>query len=155
MRLNARVDWIEMETPTPTVGLTETLPGLDPVTDGHQVRAARKRTYLKGLLVYGNNLFTLDCAIQDLSVGGAKIILNKNQALPADVYLIVVKQGVVHHATVVWQKFPARGLKFSETYALDGPLPKDLQFLRRLWIDLCARPGIASGNEIQRTAGRR
>ncbi len=139
-----------METVTPTVGSTETLPS--PVTHDHVERPPRKRTYLKGLLVYGDNLFTLDCAIQDLSDGGAKITINKQQSLPADVFLIVVKKGIVHKAKIVWQKYPARGLKFTETYALNGPpLPKDLQFLRRLWIDVCARPGIASGNEIQRT----
>lgn len=138
-----------MELVTPTVGSTETLPG--PVARDHQERPPRKRTYLKGLLVYGDNLFTLDCAIQDLSDGGAKITLNKQQSLPTDVFLIVVKQGVAHKAKIVWQKYPARGLKFSETYVLDGPLPKDLQFLHRLWIDLCARPGVPSGNEIQRT----
>lgn len=138
-----------MEIVTPTFGSTETLP--KPVTRDHVERPDRKRTYLKGLLVYGDNLFTLDCAIQDLSDGGAKITISKQQSLPADVFLIVVKQGLVHKAKIVWQKYPVRGLKFSETYALNGPLPKDLQFLRRLWIDLCARPGIASGNEIQRT----
>jgi hypothetical protein len=138
-----------METVTTTFGSTET--PASPVTHDHVERPARKRTYLKGLLVYGDNLFTLDCAIQDLSDGGAKITINKQQSLPVDVFLIVVKKGVVHKAKIVWQKYPARGLKFSETYSLDEPLPKDLQFLRRLWIDLCARPGIASGNEIQRT----
>lgn len=152
---NARVDLIKMETQTPIVGSTETLSSPNPVARDNETRPARKRTYLKGLLIYGDNHFTLDCAVQDLSDGGAKIILNKHQALPADVYLIVVKQGVVHKAKVAWQKFPARGLKFSETYALNGPLPESLRFLRRLWIDLCARPGIASDNEMQRTAARR
>ena len=138
-----------METVTPTFDTTDTLPS--PGTRDHVERPPRKRTYLKGLLVYGDNLFTLDCAIQDLSNGGAKITLNKQQSLPADVFLIVVKKGIVHKAKIVWQKYPARGLKFLETYALNGPMPKDLQFLRRLWIDLCARPGIPSGNEVQRT----
>ncbi len=144
-----------MEMQTLTVGSRETPPSPNPVARNHDARPARKRTYLKGMLVYGDNLFTLDCAVQDLSDGGAKIILNKHQALPADVYLIVVKQGVVHKAKVVWQKFPARGLKFSETYALNGPMPENLRFLRRLWIDLCARPGIASGDETERPLRRR
>jgi PilZ domain len=138
----------------PPVVSTETDPGPIAVADGHAPRPARKRTYLKGLLIYGDSHFTLDCAIQDLSDGGAKIILNKNQALSAEVYLIVVKQGVVHKATVVWQKYPARGLKFTETYPLEGPLPTGLQFLRRLWVDLCARPGIPGG-EYERTSVRR
>lgn len=142
-----------METQALTVDSTETLSS--PVSRDTDTRPARKRTYLKGLLVHSNNLFTLDCAVQDLSDGGAKIVLSKHQALPADVYLIVVKQGVVHKAKVAWQKFPARGLRFIETYALNGPLPENLRSLRRLWIDLCARPGIPSDNETQRVTPRR
>ncbi len=110
-------------------------------------RPPRTRTFLKGKLVHDGGAFTVDCAIHDLSDGGAKVILAKRQALPADLYLIVPKMGVAHEAKIVWQKFPARGLKFSKTYAMDGALPDVAKFLRRLWIDLCARPSAAIRHE--------
>jgi hypothetical protein len=116
--------------------------------DGYQSRSPRKRTCLNGKLVFSENAslpdgaFTLDCTIRDISEGGAKVILAKRQFLPPDLYLIVVKYCVAHWAKVVWLDFPARGLKFSKTYSMSAPLPDDMQFLRKLWGDLYARPGV-------------
>ena len=117
-------------------------------TDAHQFRPPRKRTCLNGKLVYSEDLslpdggFTVDCTIRDISEGGAKIILARRQFLPADLYLIVVKYRVAYWAKVVWLEYPARGLKFSKAYPLSEPLPDELKFLRALWGDLYARPGI-------------
>jgi hypothetical protein len=108
-----------------------------------KARPPRTRTCLKGKLVHDGGAFTIDCAIHDISDGGAKVILEKRQALPSELYLIVVKHGVAYRAKVVWQKFPARGLMFVEPYALAAVLPDSVKFLHRLWIDLCARPGVA------------
>lgn len=118
-----------------------------------EARPPRKRTCLNGKLVYGDagfmgdsaltptGAFTLDCAIHDISEGGAKIVLSKRQPLPASLYLIVTKYGVVYRANVVWSNFPSRGLQFTETYLFGAVVPEELKFLRRLWIDLCARTG--------------
>ena len=134
--------------PDPQSGLAVE-PAADPrASRVHGSRPVRKRTCLNGKLAYGDGLFvpdggyTLDCAIQDISDGGAKIVLTRRQALPADVYLIVVKFCVAHRAKVVWQHFPARGLCFSKSYQLDAVLPPELNFLRRLWIELGARSGV-------------
>jgi hypothetical protein len=110
-------------------------------TGAFEFRAPRKRTYLTGLLVYGDGAFTLACTIRDISEGGAKIILEKRQPLPGDIHLIVVKYGVAYLAKVAWLNFPARGLQFSGTYSLKEIVPKELTFLRQLWLDLCARSG--------------
>lgn len=119
----------------------------------YAARPPRKRTCLNGKLVYGDagfmgdnaltptGAFTLDCAIHDLSEGGAKIVLSKRQPLPASLYLIVTKYGVVYRAEVMWSNFPARGLKFTQTYLFGAAVPEELKFLRRLWLDLCARTG--------------
>ncbi len=110
-------------------------------------RPSRQRTCLMGKLVYGeggflpDDAFTLDCAIHDLSEGGAKIILKHFQSLQPHLYLIVVKFCVAYRATIVWQKFPARGLKFSKTHFLNASLPDEINVLRRLWLELSSRPG--------------
>jgi hypothetical protein len=108
----------------------------------HPARAPRTRTCLSGKIVYGDGVYTADCAIRDISECGAKIVLSRHQSLPSDVYLIIVKYCVAHRATAMWAKFHARGLKFSQTYKLDGELPRELKFLRRLWDDLSARSGV-------------
>lgn len=119
----------------------------------HQARAPRTRTCLNGKLVYGDaafigetaltpdGAFTLDCVIRDISDQGAKVVLTKRQLLPSDLYLIVVKHGVVYRARLVWSEFPARGLKFTQTYLLGAALPEEQKYLRRLWLELCARTG--------------
>jgi hypothetical protein len=124
-----------------------------PLCDQHlaaayQPRPQRKRTCLNGKLVYSEDAslpdgaFTLDCTIRDISEGGAKVILARRQLLPPDLYLIVVKYCVAYWAKIVWLKYPARGLMFSKTYPLSGPLPDELKFIRKLWGDLYARPGV-------------
>jgi hypothetical protein len=120
-------------------------------TDAYQPRPLRKRTCLNGKLVYNEDVLlpdgasTLDCRIHDISDGGAKIILAKRQPLPPDLYLIVTKYCVAHRAKIVWQEFPARGLKFSKTYALSAPLPDNLRFLRELWTNSARGPEPSNG----------
>jgi hypothetical protein len=113
-----------------------------------QARSPRQRTCLNGKLAYGDGIFapdgalTLDCAIRDISEGGARIVLAKRQPIPVNLYLIVVKFAVAYHASVVWLNYPARGLKFSEKYDLTGSLPVELRFLHRLWAELGTRNGV-------------
>lgn len=117
--------------------------------DGLTARAPRKRTYLDGMLVYGDGIFAPDgsftqkCTIRDLSDGGAKIVITQRQFLPQDLYLIVVKHAVAYQSRIVWLHYPARGLKFLRTYSLNTAVPEDLKFLRRLWAELGTRSGVA------------
>jgi hypothetical protein len=119
--------------------------GAPPLT--HAYRPPRTRTCLGGKLVYGegdvvtNDAFTLDCAIHDISEGGAKVTVKPFQSVPLDLYLIVVKFRIAHQARVVWQNFPARGLRFNKSYFMSGKLPEEVNFLRRIWLELSARPG--------------
>jgi hypothetical protein len=111
----------------------------------YHVRAPRQRTCLSGKLVYGDvgsaPILTLDCAIRDISEGGAKITLEKPQPLPPEVFLISVKHKIVYQAQVMWMKFPARGLKFLHAYMLKGAMPEELMFLRDLSLALDGRSG--------------
>jgi PilZ domain len=113
----------------------------------HLARAPRLRTYLRGKLVFSDsegvpNALTLDCAIRDMSEGGAKITLAKRQPLPPDLYLISITHRIAYQAKVMWTQFPARGLKFLNTYMLKSALPDELRFLQRLSADLDWRSGI-------------
>ena len=109
------------------------------------LRAPRIRTCLSGKLVYGDGIFaptgsfTQDCTIRDLSEGGAKIILSQRQYLPKDIYLIIAKYAVVHEAIIVWMNYPARGLRFINTYSLKAPLPDGAKFLCELQAQLGTR----------------
>ena len=117
-------------------------------TAAFHVRPPRKTTFLAGKLAYGDGLvvpdgaFTLDCAIRDISEGGAKISLLRQQSLPRELYLIVIKYGIAYRAQIAWQSYPTRGLKFLTPYCLSGALPAGVGFLRHLWIELTARDGV-------------
>jgi hypothetical protein len=113
-------------------------PGLE---RAHKKRVPRTRTLLDGKLIYGDGVFTVDCAIRDISEGGAKVALSGHMSLPADLILIIVKKGIAYQAKVMWVNFPARGLKFSKAHALNEPLPTELKYLRQLWLNLSARSG--------------
>lgn len=110
-------------------------------------RQPRKRTLLNGKLVYSegpflpDGSFTVDCSIRDISEGGAKVVLDRRQILPPELYLIVVKYCTAHWAKLVWLKYPARGLQFYKTYKINEALPEELKFLRKLWDDLSVRSG--------------
>jgi hypothetical protein len=109
--------------------------------DAYRERPLRKRTFLSGKLVYGDGDFTMDCAVRDISEGGAKIVLPKHYSLPVELYLIVAKYCIAYRAQIMWVNFPARGLRFSAAYPLDGTLPEGLKFLRNLSLALSARSG--------------
>jgi hypothetical protein len=82
--------------------------------------------------------------IKDISAGGAKVVIARHQFLPSELFLIVVKSCVAHCATVVWQHYPARGLKFTQTYSLNEGMPGELNYLHTLWASLHARSGCAN-----------
>jgi len=115
-------------------------------------RAPRQRTCLLGQLVYDDGssrtgrFFTLDCGVHNLSEGGAKVTIARQQPLPASLYLIVVKYCVAHRAEMAWMKYPSRGLRFRETYKLEGQLPGDVMFLHNMWAGLYPRTGAIQHN---------
>jgi hypothetical protein len=112
----------------------------------YHVREPRRRTYLSGKLIYRDGglapVLTLDCAIRDISEGGARITLDRRHPLPPEVFLISVKHGIVYQAHIMWMQFPARGLKFLHAYVLKGAMPDELMFLKKISVDLGARSGI-------------
>jgi hypothetical protein len=129
----------------------------DWLPDGmHRTREPRRKTYLLGLLVHSDGAFTSDCVVRNFSEGGAGITLAKRQMLPADFYLIVVKYALACHAKVAWLDFPARGLRFTDKHILTESSPRELLYLRQLWLDLSVRSGgiphVEQWNAEQRAA---
>lgn len=83
--------------------------------------------------------------IDDISEGGAKVTIDRHAPLPGGLYLIVVRHCVVYESKVMWTNFPARGLKFVNTYQLSQALPAHLTFLRELWGERYVRNGWGTG----------
>ena len=99
--------------------------------EGEQRTAPRKRVVLGGLVICNNGSFTTKCRIKDISETGARFVLPKGQVAAENTILIEIQTRVVHEATVARIDATEYGLEFTSTYALDGPLPGNLQFVKR------------------------
>jgi hypothetical protein len=98
-----------------------------------QARDPRQRVLLGGKIVYGEEgAYTVDCAIKDMSAGGARVAVGKRDSLPAQVYLIDIRAGAAYEAEVVWRRSPQFGLRFVKRHDLTE-MPRELRYLARLW----------------------
>ena len=91
------------------------------------------------MLVWDGGARKLACTIMDLSQTGARVRLAPHQDLPADFFLIAVKNRMAHAGVVVWERTPYAGLHFTQSHGLNATLPKEMEFLRRLWFACATR----------------
>ena len=79
--------------------------------------------------------------IVDLSDGGLKLRLDRGAALPAQVVVIDVAEGLAYEAALVWQKGQEAGLKQTGAKSLRGLAPARLAGARDAWVRAgAARP---------------
>jgi len=128
---------VEVSPPRPS--LLERAPA-PTAADGSERRAApRTRSLLSGKLVIAGGALSPDCAIRDLSLTGARIRLPATVDLPRDVGLLVIKNGVLFDATVVWRKEDLAGLAFTGRHDLATSIDPALRAVRVLWKELAPR----------------
>ena len=104
-----------------------------PVISSEQRTKARKRTLLKGRLVYGHDgAFTVDCTISDLSETGARVSVESSVPLPEEVMLVHLRETLAFEAKVQWRRPDGMGgLAFTKVHDLekaDTPLLKLLRY---------------------------
>ena len=107
-----------------------------PVDDGSgKRREHRRRVLLTGRLVHSPAELTVDCAIQDISRGGARVRLGADTMLGDPLYLVDMSHGLAFRARVAWRRENRAGLTFSRYFDLSKPDADAPKILRRLWID--------------------
>ena len=74
------------------------------------------------------------CLIVDLSSAGLKLRLDRASALPGQVVVIDVAEGLAYPAAVVWQKGQEAGLKQTGAQSLRGLVPARLAAARDAWL---------------------
>ena len=90
----------------------------------------RTRTLLAGKLCYGNGLST-DCTISDISESGARVRSDMAAILPAEVFLVHLRDQKAFEATVVWRRANGNlGLRFRAVHDLRDPSTDALKLLR-------------------------
>ena len=109
-----------------------------PVLDQAEKRAvSRNRVLLNAKLVWGQNAFTPECVIRNLTDRGCSVRLPQGLPLPPVVSLIDMGAGHGYSAHVVWQRSGFAGLAFTAVRDLNTAGPGDP--LRRLWLDAIPR----------------
>ena len=92
----------------------------------------RKRALLSGRISYSDGEHYFDCTIRDLSGTGARVAISRGQRIPSNVYLIEMRSGTVHEATVVWNNGREVGLNFIKSFMQVDITDPTLTYLKRL-----------------------
>ncbi len=83
-------------------------------------REPRVPALLQGKLVYGENLLTLDVTIRNWSAKGARVRLPTQAPLPAEIFLLNVRERTAYRAKVAWRRHPDIGVVFLSEIDLAG-----------------------------------
>ena len=72
----------------------------------------RRKTLLAGKVIFGANRLAMDCAIRDLSAGGARLSFADPHGVPGEFELQLPSRGTVFRAEVRWRRGREIGVKF-------------------------------------------
>ncbi|MBB2964961.1 PilZ domain-containing protein [Methylobacterium sp. R2-1] len=75
---------------------------------------ARKRTFLKGRILFNKGASTMDCLIRDLSEAGARLELSETSTLPEVFDLYIQQKDATLRSTLRWRRDGAVGVAFVE-----------------------------------------
>jgi len=93
---------------------------------------SRQRVLLSGIVTYWDGARSFGCTIRNLSAEGARISKPRTQPLPANLFLISVRERMVHDARVIWSRDKDAGLVFVQSRQLSDLADQKYNYLRRL-----------------------
>lgn len=118
-----------------------TKPANSPPTGEDRRQSGRKRTLLGGIIANRAGTVTWDCSVKNISETGAQIRLASDQGktfdqtIPTECVFVNLAEATAHTATVEWRRHPMFGLKFIESYELEGQTDSTMQFAKALWLE--------------------
>jgi hypothetical protein len=98
--------------------------------------AGRARSLLSGKLVIDGGRMSLDCVIRNMSSRGARVELAPSIDLPAKVGLLIIREGLLCDAKVVWRRKGETGLTFVARHDLRRDTDPARRGVRALWAAL-------------------
>jgi hypothetical protein len=99
----------------------------------------RARALLSGKVIVGNGSISADCIIRDLTRNGARVRISRGIGLPEDVALLVIKDGLLFEASVIWRRGDELGLVFNDRRDLRRDSDPSRMGVRALWASLAPR----------------
>jgi hypothetical protein len=92
-------------------------------------REPRKRTFLKGRIVFNGGVSSMDCLVRDMSSSGARIALDETMILPEHFTLEIPQKDRTFVAALRWRHEDGLGVLFDPE--AEGGARDDLARLRR------------------------
>ena len=93
--------------------------------------SARRRVLLSAKISF--NMMVADCTIRNLSQNGARIHAPTVLGMPDEVYLLILREGLLVRARRIWSDFPSFGLRFVEAEPIDRSTRPQTAPLRNAW----------------------
>ena len=75
-------------------------------------RDVRKRTFLRGRILYNGGAASMDCIIRDMSESGARLELSETSALPEVFDLYIQNKDATFRAMLCWRRGGEVGVTF-------------------------------------------
>ena len=94
--------------------------------DSEQRQDIRKRTFLKGRILFNKGASSMDCLIRDLSETGARLELSETSTLPEVFELYIPQKDATFRSSLRWRRDGAVGIAFAETRKSAAPEPAPL-----------------------------
>lgn len=95
--------------------------------------APRQRTLLAARIAAGEPAVTVACGVRNLSAAGAQVELESPAYLQPPFKLLMMRDGTIHEANIVWSWGKTLGLQFTATHEAHAAVPESLKMLRVLW----------------------
>lgn len=77
-------------------------------------RDVRKRTFLKGRIVFNGGAASMDCLIRDMSESGARIELSETSTIPEVFDLYIQNKDATFRSTMCWRRGGEVGITFDD-----------------------------------------
>ena len=94
--------------------------------------APRRRAFLVGKIVYGGEIYTLDCTIKDISETGVRVKVRDPFSIPNNIVFLDPKNFCAYESSVKWRKGSEMGLSFDRKISLEDDSNPRVKILRRV-----------------------
>jgi hypothetical protein len=94
--------------------------------------AARKKSFLRGLVYFGNSPSATDCLVRDISETGARLKFSSPPASTDNLDLHIPVKGSTFHATVSWRNGDEIGVSFVTSAVADASPASDGELAARV-----------------------
>ncbi|MEH3116316.1 MAG: PilZ domain-containing protein [Methylorubrum populi] len=92
----------------------------------------RKRTFLKGRILFNKGASSMDCLVRDFSEAGARLELSQTNALPDAFDLYIPQKEATLRSNLRWRRDDAVGVAFEAQQQPAAPEPPVAALLRRI-----------------------